>query len=55
MSDRFLCSITVSNLGWRWVFWVMMIFAGVCTLIGAAFLPETYEPVLHVKKVRHLL
>jgi DHA1 family multidrug resistance protein-like MFS transporter len=55
MSDDFFCSITVSHLGWRWVFWVMMMFAGFCTLLGAAFLPETCEPVLLAQKVRHLL
>ncbi|KAI9457481.1 MFS polyamine transporter [Lactarius psammicola] len=46
--------ITVSHLGWRWVFWVMMIFAGSCTLFGAVFLPETYEPVLLAKKAKRL-
>jgi hypothetical protein len=53
-SDSFLGSITVSHLGWRWVFWVMMIFAGFCALFGRCFLPETFEPVLLAKKVRYL-
>lgn len=44
-------SITESHLGWRWVFWVMMIFAGACTLLAIIILPETYAPVLLRKKV----
>ncbi|KAJ7757194.1 MFS polyamine transporter [Mycena maculata] len=44
--------IVDSTLSWRWVFWVMMIFAGSCTLVMIAALPETYAPVLLLKKVR---
>lgn len=47
-----LGSIMDSNLGWRWVFWVMMIFAGAVTLLGLVFMPETYAPVLLLRKVR---
>jgi len=32
----------------------MMIFAGVCTLISIAFLPETYGPVILLKKAKRL-
>ncbi|KAH9061862.1 MFS polyamine transporter [Lactarius vividus] len=46
--------VTVTHLGWRWVFWVMMIFAGFCTIFGFAFLPETYEPVLLAQKAKRL-
>jgi len=46
--------IIQSGASWRWVFWVMMIFAGVCTLITLPFLPETYAPVLLLKKVKRL-
>ncbi|KAH9944642.1 MFS general substrate transporter [Amylocystis lapponica] len=45
--------VAQSYLGWRWVFWVMMIFAGVCTLF-VFLLPETYAPVLLQKKAQRL-
>ncbi|KAJ5376447.1 MFS general substrate transporter [Penicillium cosmopolitanum] len=32
-------------LGWRWSFWIALIFAGV-TLIFVLWFPETYQPVL---------
>ena len=44
----------MSSLGWRWVFWVMMIFAGSCTLLAWVFLPETYAPVLLAWKAERL-
>ncbi|KAJ7624415.1 MFS polyamine transporter [Roridomyces roridus] len=40
------------SLTWRWVFWVGMMFAGACTLFTAIFLPETYGPVLLLRKAR---
>ncbi|KAI0666449.1 MFS polyamine transporter [Trametes maxima] len=43
-----------SSLGWRWVFWIMMIFAGTCTAVAVIFLPETYAPVLLQRKARRL-
>lgn len=46
--------IVDSALGWCWVFWVMMIFAGVCTLITVAALPETYAPVILAKKAEQI-
>ncbi|KAI1372252.1 major facilitator superfamily transporter [Hypoxylon crocopeplum] len=33
------------SIGWRWTFWIGLIFAGL-TLILVLFLPETYAPVL---------
>jgi DHA1 family multidrug resistance protein-like MFS transporter len=47
-------SVATSPLGWRWVFWVMMISAGACTVFGLIFLPETYAPTLLARKVGHL-
>ncbi|KAL6304110.1 MFS polyamine transporter [Sparassis latifolia] len=46
--------LTTSYLGWRWIFWIMMIFAGSCTLVALIFLPETYAPVLLQRKARRL-
>lgn len=46
--------VTQSYLGWRWVFWVMMIFAGVCWLVVVLFLPETFAPVLLVRKAKRM-
>jgi multidrug resistance protein len=37
--------LTMSYLGWRWVFWIMGIFALLCWSLVVAFLPETYAPV----------
>jgi DHA1 family multidrug resistance protein-like MFS transporter len=47
--------VVESYLGWRWVFWIMMIFAGVCTVIMLFTLPETYAPVILQKKVHQYL
>ncbi|KAJ6464893.1 MFS polyamine transporter [Mycena sanguinolenta] len=44
--------IVESSLSWRWVFWIMMIFAGACTLVMIFTLPETYAPVILLNKVK---
>ncbi|KAI0972926.1 major facilitator superfamily transporter [Xylaria arbuscula] len=45
------CSTTI---GWRWTFWVALIYAG-ATLIPVIFLlPETYAPVLLTRRARKL-
>lgn len=41
------------SLGWEWIFWVMMIIGGFCTVLILFFLPETYGPVLLTWKVRY--
>ncbi|KAI0354077.1 MFS polyamine transporter [Trametes cingulata] len=46
--------LTMSVLGWRWVFWIMMIFAGTCTALAVVFLPETYAPVILQRKAKRL-
>ncbi|TFK65925.1 MFS general substrate transporter [Pluteus cervinus] len=45
--------IVQSDLSWRWVFWVIMAFAGICTTLIFA-LPETYAPVLLAKRAKRL-
>lgn len=39
---------------WRWVYWILAIFAGVCTIILITTVPETYAPRLLVQKSRQL-
>ncbi|KAG6910333.1 hypothetical protein DXG01_011401 [Tephrocybe rancida] len=46
--------IIESSLVWRWVFWVMMIFAGACTILVIVAIPETYAPVILLKKAKRL-
>ncbi|KAG6826910.1 hypothetical protein H0H92_013935 [Tricholoma furcatifolium] len=46
--------IVESHLSWRWVIWVMMIFAGSCTTWVIFTIPETYAPVLLLKKAKKL-
>ncbi|KAJ7240401.1 MFS polyamine transporter [Mycena haematopus] len=46
--------ILESSLSWRWVFWVMMMFAGTCTVIMILTLPETYAPVILLQKAKAL-
>ncbi|KAE9393585.1 MFS general substrate transporter [Gymnopus androsaceus JB14] len=42
----------VSGVSWRWVFWLLTIFAGVCWLLIVFTLPETFGPILLVQKAR---
>ncbi|KAH9965340.1 MFS polyamine transporter [Russula dissimulans] len=46
--------IVSSDIGWRWVYWVEMIFAGVCTITSFLFIPETYGPYILRKKAERL-
>ncbi|RPD64093.1 MFS general substrate transporter [Lentinus tigrinus ALCF2SS1-7] len=46
--------MAVSGVSWRWVFWVQTIFAGVCLLFVIFTLPETYVPVLLVRRAEKL-
>ena len=41
------------TIGWRWILWVNMIFAGVVTLFTMT-IPETYAPTLLGKRARRL-
>ncbi|KAF5372326.1 hypothetical protein D9615_009282 [Tricholomella constricta] len=46
--------ILESHLNWRWVFWVMMMFAGFCTTIAILIIPETYAPIILAKKAKKM-
>lgn len=41
------------NIGWRWIIWVNMIFAGVVTLFTMT-IPETFPPTLLGNRARRL-
>jgi len=42
------------NTSWRWVFWILAIFAFLCWILIIFTLPETYVPVLLAKKAERL-
>ncbi|KUI53330.1 Polyamine transporter 2 [Cytospora mali] len=44
------CSPTI---GWRWAFWIGLIYAG-ASLIPLAFMPETYGPVLLLRRAQRV-
>ncbi|TQS33989.1 hypothetical protein Golomagni_05647, partial [Golovinomyces magnicellulatus] len=44
---------TAPTIGWRWAFWIGLIYAG-ATLILLAFLPETYSPILLLRRARKI-
>ncbi|KIY65609.1 MFS general substrate transporter [Cylindrobasidium torrendii FP15055 ss-10] len=46
--------IASSDVSWRWIYWVMMIYAGFCTAVVFFLLPETYPRIILEKKLKHL-
>ncbi|KDR85321.1 hypothetical protein GALMADRAFT_234133 [Galerina marginata CBS 339.88] len=40
------------NISWRWLFWVLTAFAAVCEVLIIFTIPETYAPVLLIKKAQ---
>ncbi|KAL0569548.1 hypothetical protein V5O48_012411 [Marasmius crinis-equi] len=46
--------IYVSGTSWRWLFWVLTMFAGFCLAIIIFTMPETYMPVLLVQRAKRL-
>lgn len=42
------------SASWRWLFWVLTIFAGVCLVFITFTLPETYGPVILKHKAQRL-
>ncbi|KAI1809951.1 major facilitator superfamily transporter [Poronia punctata] len=43
-----------TSIGWRWAFWVALIYAGVTYLCILFFLPETYAPVLLTRRAEKM-
>ncbi|KAJ7487470.1 MFS general substrate transporter [Mycena galericulata] len=41
--------IATTGTDFRWVFWVMALFAGTCCLLTILTLPETYAPIIYVR------
>ncbi|KAF8527585.1 multidrug transporter [Hysterangium stoloniferum] len=46
--------IARSTLGWRWIFWIMIVFSVSCWILLLAFLPETYAPILLTRRAQCL-
>ncbi|RXK34710.1 polyamine transporter 1, partial [Tremella mesenterica] len=46
--------IEVSGTNWRWVFWILTMFAGFCLVVIIFCVPETYGPTILVKKAKRL-
>ncbi|KAJ7092602.1 MFS general substrate transporter [Mycena epipterygia] len=44
--------IAVSGVSFRWVFWVLAIFAGSCCVLTIVTLPETYAPILLMRNAK---
>jgi MFS family permease len=40
--------------GWRWLFGFLALYAGVLTILGVIFVPETYAPVLLRRRAKLL-
>jgi len=45
--------VITSYLSWRWLFWLQLFFAAAC-LVVVLFLPETYGPVLLMRRAKQL-
>ncbi|KAL7416318.1 major facilitator superfamily domain-containing protein [Mrakia frigida] len=43
-----------SNVEWTWLFWVLCLFGTFCLILAYFTLPETYAPVLLVRKAERL-
>ncbi|KAL5636342.1 hypothetical protein ACGC1H_004977 [Rhizoctonia solani] len=46
--------MSVAGVSWRWLFGVLAIFAGVCTVVLALTLPETYAPIILKQRAEKL-
>ncbi|EIW63711.1 MFS general substrate transporter [Trametes versicolor FP-101664 SS1] len=46
--------MAVAGVSWRWVFWLLTMFAGTCLVLVIFTLPETYAPAILVKRAQRL-
>ncbi|RDX41756.1 MFS general substrate transporter [Lentinus brumalis] len=46
--------MSVAGVSWRWVFWLLAMFAGGCLILILFTLPETFMPVLLVRRAKKL-
>ncbi|KAJ7583619.1 MFS general substrate transporter [Mycena floridula] len=46
--------MNVAGVKWPWLFWVLCIFAGFCTIVIVVSIPETYPPLLLKWKAQRL-
>ena len=46
--------MSTAGVSWRWAFWVLTMFAGVCAVLIFFTVPETYIPYLLVKRAQKL-
>ncbi|TRM61103.1 major facilitator superfamily domain-containing protein [Schizophyllum amplum] len=46
--------MNVAGVSWRWLFWVLTIFAGSCWFLILFTIPETYAPLLLVEKAKRI-
>lgn len=44
----------MSYLGWRWVYWLVMIYAATMLVLAVFFLPETYASILLTRRARKM-
>lgn len=42
------------SLGWRWVFWILTMISGICTILSFIFLRESYAPVILERRTKLL-
>ncbi|TFK77215.1 MFS general substrate transporter [Pluteus cervinus] len=47
-----IAGFIAESVSWRWLFWVLSIFAGVCLVLIVFTMPETYAPVLLIKAAK---
>ncbi|KAI9630150.1 hypothetical protein KEM48_012180 [Puccinia striiformis f. sp. tritici PST-130] len=47
-------AIDESRLGFRWIFWTIMVLGGATWFLILSTMPETYSPILLVKKAKKL-